>query len=122
MEALRDMDVVFHTASLIPITVDITDEDLHKVNVTGTQNIVEACEANNIKRLIYTSSSCVVLGKNPSKICENIEESESLPDDPLNTYVKTKGITEMIVLHGCKQPRWGTHMCATSRWNTRRDG
>jgi nucleoside-diphosphate-sugar epimerase len=41
------MDVVFHTASLIPITVDITDEDLHKVNVTGIQNIIKACKANS---------------------------------------------------------------------------
>jgi nucleoside-diphosphate-sugar epimerase len=64
VEALRDMDVVFHTASLIPITVDITDEDLHKVNVIGTQNIIEAGKVNSVKRLIYTSSSCVVLSKN----------------------------------------------------------
>ena len=110
MEALRDMDVVFHTASLIPITVDITDDNLHKINVTGTQNIIEACKVNNIKRLIYTSSSCVVLGKNPNKICENVEESESLPDDPLNTYVKTKGIAEKMVLDANNQN--GVRTCA----------
>ena len=109
--ALRDVDVVFHTASLIPITVDITDDDLHKVNITGTQNIIEACKVNNIKRLIYTSSSCVVLGKNPSKICENVEESESLPDDPLNTYVKTKGIAEKMVLDANNQDH-GVCTCA----------
>ena len=109
-KALRDMDIVFHTASLIPITVDITDDNMHKVNVTGTQNVIEACQMNNVKRLIYTSSSCVGLSKNPNKVCENVEESEILPDDPLNMYVKTKGIAETMVLDANNQD--GVHTCA----------
>ena len=110
MNALTGMDVVFHTASLIPITVEITDDDMYKVNVTGTQNIIEACRVNSIKRLIYTSSSSIVLGKDHTKICENIEESESLPDEPLNTYVKTKGVAETMILDANTQA--GVHTCA----------
>ena len=110
MNALTGMDVVFHTASLIPITVEITDDDMYKVNVTGTQNIIEACRVNNVKRLIYTSSSSIVLGKSSTKVCVNVEESESLPDKPLNMYVKTKGIAETMVLE--TNNRDGIHTCA----------
>ena len=110
VKALKDMDVVFHTASLIPIAVDITDDDMHRINVTGTQNIIEACKVNSVKRLIYTSSSSVVLGKNPNKVYDDVEESESLPDDPLNMYIKTKGSAETMVLDANSQV--GVHTCA----------
>ena len=110
VKALMDMDVVFHTASLIPLTVEISDDDLHKVNMTGTQNIVEACQANSIKRLIYTSSSSVGLSKNPNNTCENVKESQGLPDDPLNVYVKTKGVAERMVLDANNEG--GVRTCA----------
>lgn len=34
----------------------------YKVNVTGTQNVVDACVAKKVKQLIYTSSANVVFG------------------------------------------------------------
>ena len=54
---------------------------------------------NNVKRLIYTSSSCVLLSKDPNSICENAKESQKLPEKPLNMYVKTKGTAETMVLN-----------------------
>ena len=97
IKALRGMDVVFHTASIIPLTIDVTDEDMYRVNVSGAHNVIEACKLNDVKRLVYTSSSSVVLSKNRNKVSENVEESQSLPDDPLNMYVKTKGMAETMV-------------------------
>ncbi|MGR3912016.1 MAG: NAD-dependent epimerase/dehydratase family protein [Candidatus Rhabdochlamydia sp.] len=48
-------DVVFHTAGKISIDGD-HDGMVHKVNVEGTKNVVEACLAKGIQRLIYVSS------------------------------------------------------------------
>ena len=98
IDALKDMDVVFHTASIIPVTVDITDDDMQRVNVDGTRNVIEACKENKVNRLIYTSSSCVGMSKDPNKVCDNFSEDQSLPDDPLNTYVRTKGVAETMVV------------------------
>lgn len=108
-KALKGMDVVFHTASLIPVTVEITDDDMQRVNVDGTRNIIEACKENKVKRLIYTSSSCVGMSKDPNKVCEKFSEDQSLPDDPLNTYVQTKGVAETMVVKSNKEG--GLHTC-----------
>ena len=32
-------------------------------------------------------------------MCENAKESQKLPDEPLNMYVKTKGTAETMVLN-----------------------
>ena len=98
VEALSGMDVVFHTASIVP-TVEVTDEDMNLINIVGTRNVIEACKENGVKRLIYTSSTCVVLSKDPNKVCEDVEENQSLPEDPLNIYVRTKGIAETLVVN-----------------------
>ena len=110
MKALEGMDVVFHTASLIPMTVAVTDDDMQRVNVDGTENIIEACRKNNIKRLVYTSSTCVALSKDPNMICEDVPESWSLPEDPLNTYVRTKGLAEKMIINANQQD--GLKTCA----------
>ena len=70
------MDMVFHMASII---IDITDDDMQRVNVDGTRNVIEACKEN---QLIYTSSSCVGMSKDPNKVCDDFSEDQSVP---LNT-------------------------------------
>lgn len=110
VKALQGMDVVFHTASLIPVSVEVTDDDMQRVNVEGTRNVIEGCKENNVKRLIYTSSSCVALSKDPNKVCENVAENHCLPDDPLNTYVRTKGTAETMVIESNKED--GLRTCA----------
>jgi dihydroflavonol-4-reductase len=52
---LRGADVVFHVAGLVSITAG-REQDLTAVNVEGTRNVVEACRAAGVRRLVYTSS------------------------------------------------------------------
>ncbi|MGR3973501.1 MAG: NAD-dependent epimerase/dehydratase family protein [Candidatus Rhabdochlamydia sp.] len=52
---LQGCDVVFHAAGKISIDGD-KDGMVHTVNVEGTKNVVEACLATGISRLIYFSS------------------------------------------------------------------
>ncbi len=53
-KATKDVDVVYHLAvhgdHLAPYT------DLYKVNVLGTQNVIEAAIKNKVKKVVYTSS------------------------------------------------------------------
>lgn len=53
--AFEGADVVFHVAGLVSITAG-REALLHQVNVEGTRNVVEACIAAKVRRLVYTSS------------------------------------------------------------------
>ncbi|HOV46978.1 MAG TPA: NAD-dependent epimerase/dehydratase family protein [Exilispira sp.] len=55
IEALKDQDIVIHTAGLISYWKKDYDK-LVKVNIEGTKNIVEACLTNKIRRLVHISS------------------------------------------------------------------
>lgn len=47
--------MVFHVAGVIEYHTYMT-EKIYKVNVNGTQSVVDACLKSGVKKLIYTSS------------------------------------------------------------------
>jgi dihydroflavonol-4-reductase len=55
IEAFIGADVVFHLAGRISI-VKWDRKEVEAVNITGVQNVVDACLTTGIKRLIHTSS------------------------------------------------------------------
>ena len=55
-KALEGVEAVFHVAALTPFSIKNTHEAMMRVNVEGTRNVVDACIANGVKRLIHTSS------------------------------------------------------------------
>jgi UDP-glucose 4-epimerase len=58
-DAMRDIDGVFHMASLsLPYCQEYPRSALN-VNVIGTFNLLEACIKNNVKKIIFASSSSV---------------------------------------------------------------
>ena len=67
-----------------------TEGDAWKINVLGTENVVEACEKNN-KKLIYVSTDFVFDGETKS------EYSEEDKPNPINWYARTKYEGEKIV-------------------------
>lgn len=59
-EALRDIDVVFHEAALVSVTLSVQDPMLaNDVNVTGTLNVLKASVDLGVKRLVFASSAAV---------------------------------------------------------------
>ena len=56
--ACRGCDLVFHVAAKAGIWGPA--EDFYQANVTGTENILEACRKLGISRMVYTSSPSVV--------------------------------------------------------------
>lgn len=54
-------DIVIHTASPpVQAASKSSDELFRKVNIGGTQNIVDACRKTGVKALVYTSSASVL--------------------------------------------------------------
>jgi len=93
INATEDCDVIFHVAAKAGVWGDY--DDYYQCNVTGTKNIIEACQTHNIQKLIYTSSPSVVFTGNNE---ENINESTPYPDHFLTAYQKTKALAEQMVL------------------------
>jgi UDP-glucose 4-epimerase len=57
--ALKDADGVFHFAALWLLQCHEFPRAAFDVNVRGTFNVLEACVANSVKRLVYSSSASV---------------------------------------------------------------
>ena len=53
--AFAGVDMVYHLASVISLRMDSWD-DVHRVNVLGTRNVVDACLRSGVKRLLYFGS------------------------------------------------------------------
>ncbi len=103
--ALKDMDYVFHLAGLI--AYDKRKKNLmEKINVLGTQYIVEACLKHNIKRLVYLSS-VVTIGANQKGISLNEQSDPALAySSQLNLgYFDTKKDAEEIVIKAVLQKK-----------------
>jgi UDP-glucose 4-epimerase len=57
--ALKDADGVFHFSALWLLQCHEFPRAAFDVNVRGTFNVLEACVANKVKRLVYSSSASV---------------------------------------------------------------
>lgn len=91
--ALIGIDAVIHAASQVGMWGRYAD--FYKTNVTGTQNIIQACHKNHVKKLIYTSTPSVAFGQ--QSLC-NVDESVGYPKRYMSMYAKTKAIAEKMVL------------------------
>ena len=83
-------DVVIHTAAIG--SVDFAErnrEETRKVNVGGTEVVVDLCQITK-SRLIYISSNAVFDGRTPFY-------SETAPVNPINYYGKLKVDAETVV-------------------------
>ena len=66
------------------------------VNVTGTQNVVDACVNKGVRKLVYTASGAVLLDGIHQLI--TADERLDYPEIPLDKYNETKMKAEQIVL------------------------
>ncbi|TNE48455.1 MAG: NAD-dependent epimerase/dehydratase family protein [Deltaproteobacteria bacterium] len=94
MTAVEGCDVVFHVAAKVGVWGKY--EDFHNINVNGTQNIIDACLAHRVSRLVYTSSPSAVFD---GTHMEGVDESVPYPapDKYLTHYPKTKAAAERLV-------------------------
>ena len=88
--AFNGADVVFHLAGYISI-VDWNRRNVERTNIDGVRNVVDACMAAGVKRLVHTGS---FHAHKQDPIDEPLEESRPLVDDcncPPYNYSKAEG-------------------------------
>jgi nucleoside-diphosphate-sugar epimerase len=91
--AANGCGTVFHVAAKAGVWGSYAD--FHRANVTGTANVLEACRANGIRKLVYTSSPSVVFDGSD---VEGGDESLPYPSSYEAHYPRTKALAEQMVL------------------------
>ena len=91
--AMRNVDVVFHEAAQPGVRYSIQNpKKVHEVNVTGTLNILKAALANQVKKVIYASSSSVY------GFSKYLPFDENHPTNPNSPYAASKLAAEKYCL------------------------
>jgi dihydroflavonol-4-reductase len=92
-QAVAGCDAVVHVAALY--SFDDPAEELERVNVEGTRNVLAACAARGVRRLVHTSSSGTC-GPVPGRVATELDSPPvwevSVP------YKRTKLAAEHLVL------------------------
>lgn len=88
IEACADQEIVFHCAAFPSPWGSY--EKFYQANVIGTRNVIAACEANKVKRLVYVSTPSIYFNYTSRT---NIKESDPLPE-PVSNYAATKLLAE----------------------------
>ena len=95
LKACDNVSIVYHSAALITLGREMKVE-VHKINVEGTKNIIDACLKNNVKRLVYVSSAHAIDFKNKKEI---IREKQYLEAKKVKgNYAKSKAEASNMVI------------------------
>jgi UDP-N-acetylglucosamine 4-epimerase len=96
LEATKDIEIVFHEAALPSVIRSVkAPNTTNDVNIAGTLNLLEACKVNNVKRVIYASSSSIYGDS------EELPKHEKMIPKPMSPYAVSKiaGEHYMRVFH-----------------------
>ncbi len=92
-EAVRGMDIVFHTAA--KVAAGGRHRDFYDTNVRGTENVIAACRECGVGALVYTSTPSVTFGLTD---LDGVDESIGYSDHFEASYGETKAEAERRVL------------------------
>ena len=93
IEASKGVEAIVHTAGRVGTWGRV--EDFYETNVRGTDNVLAACELNQIDKLVFTSSPSVV--HNGADL-EGVNESVPYASHFSSPYGQTKALAEQHVL------------------------
>ncbi|KAG2499075.1 hypothetical protein HYH03_003258 [Edaphochlamys debaryana] len=95
--AVKGMDVVFHIATAAPTGENALNIALmNGVNVDGTRHLLDACVAQGVPKVVYTSSASVVFDGKPLVMVS--EDTTPYAARPMDHYTRTKILGEQMVL------------------------
>ncbi len=93
MNVLKDIDYVIHLAAMVSVPKSIANpKKYNETNVTGTLKILLAAKENNVKKVVFASSSAVY-GQ-----IENTAIKENCDTKPMSPY----GASKLIGEYYCK--------------------
>jgi dihydroflavonol-4-reductase len=93
-EFTKECDAVIHSAGLISISGDMNGL-VHRVNVTGTQNIMEAARQAGVKRVIHVSS---VHAYDQHPLDQPLDETRGYAPDHTFAYDRSKRDGQKLAL------------------------
>ncbi|SIO57127.1 Nucleoside-diphosphate-sugar epimerase [Singulisphaera sp. GP187] len=93
LRAVDGCDVVFHVAAKAGIWGPY--DEYHRCNVEGTRNVLAACRAHGVRKLVHTSSPSVVFD---GRDMEGVNESVPYASHFDSPYPATKAEAERLVL------------------------
>jgi nucleoside-diphosphate-sugar epimerase len=89
---VEDCEVAFHAAAKVE---DFGDPaDFERVNVQGTRNVVAACRAGGVRRLVHVGTEAALMAGQP---LVNVDESAPLRPDSPALYSSSKAKAEQLV-------------------------
>jgi len=85
MECCKGVDYIFHMAAMVSVTESMDNPTkCVATNVTGTLNVLKAAAANDVKKVMFSSSCSVYVDPEISPV------SEDTPTDPMSPYALSK--------------------------------
>ena len=89
---VEDCEIAFHAAAKVE---DFGDPaDFERVNVQGTRNVVAACRAGGVRRLVHVGTEAALMAGQP---LVNVDESAPLRPDSPALYSSSKAKAEQLV-------------------------
>jgi len=96
-DAMQNVQQVYHCAAIVSFNPSKRNE-LYKVNIEGTSNVVDACINSGVKKLLFVSS-VAALGR--IRVDKPIDETMNwTPETSNSEYGKTKYMAELEVWRG----------------------
>jgi nucleoside-diphosphate-sugar epimerase len=89
---IEGCEVAFHAAAKVEDWGDPAEFD--RVNVQGTQNVVDACRAGGVRRLVHVGTEAALMAGQP---LVNVDESAPLRPDSPALYSSSKARAEEVV-------------------------
>lgn len=91
-DVVKDIDVVFHTAS--PFFMTENEDEVVKPAVEGTLNVLKACLDANVKKVVLTSSGYAIFGDAQNSEEKIYTETEWADPEKTQPYGKSKILAE----------------------------
>jgi nucleoside-diphosphate-sugar epimerase len=89
---IEDCEVAFHAAAKVE---DFGDPaEFERINVQGTRNVVHACKAGGVRRLVHVGTEAALMAGQP---LVNVDETAELRPDSPSLYPSTKAKAEQVV-------------------------
>ena len=93
--AFAGADLVFHLAGIVTIMSSMK-KVLERVNIDGVRNVVAACRATGVDRLIYTSSIHAIAEPPHGTVIDETQPFD--PDRVLGDYARSKARATLLLL------------------------
>lgn len=96
-EAFRNVTHVIHTAAVVSFNPRRANHVMD-INVQGTRNVVNACLANNVKRIVHVSSVAALSAQKGQTTVT--EENKWVESHQQTVYAKSKYLSELEIFRG----------------------